>query len=106
MHEQQESSWLRPDCHQLYKENIIPDGAFRVVKRGRMLRFSINQAWSVIGREPDAQVLEFGVHTGRDLCLIDRMVRQKESETNRGSSISTTEEGARSGISSSAGGGK
>ena len=78
--QQHDSSWLRTDCHQLYHEQIIPDKAVRVGKRGRMLRFSINHAWVVLSKYPNAQVLEFGVHTGRDLCLIDRMVRQKESE--------------------------
>lgn len=74
------SSWLRTDCHELYHEQIMADKAVRVGKRGKMLRFSINQAWHVLSKHPNAQVLEFGVHTGRDLCLIDRMVRQKESE--------------------------
>ena len=82
------SSWLRTDCHELYHEHIMSDKAVRVGKRGRMLRFSINQAWLVLSKYPNAQVLEFGVHTGRDLCLIDRMVRQKESEKQR--SINST----------------
>ncbi len=77
-----EEPWLRADCRDLY--SVIMPGAVRVGKRGRMLRFSINQAWLVLSKDPNAQVLEFGVHTGRDLCLIDRMVRQKESERRKG----------------------
>ena len=84
------SSWLRTDCHELYHEHIMSDKAVRVGKRGRMLRFSINQAWLVLSKYPHAQVLEFGVHTGRDLCLIDRMVRQKESEKQRSNNSTNT----------------
>jgi len=75
-----DEEWLRADCLDLYKNRIFCDGAVRVGKRGRMLRFSINHAWPVLTDHPDALFLEFGVHTGRDLCLIDRMVGQKESE--------------------------
>ena len=74
------SSWLRDDCKQLYKTIKDEHKAVRVAKRGRTLRFSINYSWSVFTRYPNAQILEFGVHTGRDLCLIDRAVRQKENE--------------------------
>lgn len=57
-------------------------GATRVNKRGKLLRFSVNHSWPVLRKHPRAQFLEFGVHKGKDLCLIDRMVRQKESEPN------------------------
>ena len=83
-------SWLRSDCHELYHDQIMPDKAVRIGKRGRMLRFSINQAWLVLKKSPHAHVLEFGVHTGRDLCLMDRMVRQKEAEKRRGGSTNNT----------------
>jgi len=74
------SSWLRDDCKQLYKTIKDEHKAIRIAKRGSTLRFSINYSWSVFNTYPNAQILEFGVHTGRDLCLIDRAVRQKENE--------------------------
>jgi len=73
--------WQRADCRDLYRE-IIASKAVRVGKRGRAIRCAINRAWTVLGNDPTAQVLEFGVHTGRDMCLIDRCVRQKEAEQN------------------------
>ena len=77
------SSWLRDDCKQLYKTIKDEHKAIRIAKRGRTLRFSINYSWSLFNKYPNAQILEFGVHTGRDLCLIDRAVRQKENEMSR-----------------------
>ena len=74
------SSWLRDDCKELYKTIKDEHKAIRIARRGRTLRFSINYSWSVFNTYPNAQILEFGVHTGRDLCLIDRAVRQKENE--------------------------
>jgi len=78
--QEQEQEWLRPDCHNLYHKQIMSDGAVPVSKRGKMLRFSINKAWPVFTKYPQAHVLEFGVHTGRDLCLMDRFVGMKEVE--------------------------
>ena len=74
--------WLRPDCQQLYHDNIIPV-ATRVGKRGRMIRFSINHAWPVLKQFPNAQFLEFGVHEAKDICRVSHFIREKELKCKR-----------------------
>ena len=80
--ESESLDWLRPDCQTLYHANIMP-GATRVGKRGRMIRFSINHAWSVLKQFPNAQFLEFGVHEAKDICRVSQFVREKEMKSKR-----------------------
>lgn len=75
-------SWLRSDCRDLYLTQILPSSATRVGKRSRMIRFSINHAWSVKNRFPQAQFLEFGVHQAKDVCRVSHFVRLLERTSN------------------------
>lgn len=54
----------------------------RVEKRAGVLRFSLNHAWTVRKRFPDALFLEFGVHQGKDICRIAAFLREKERQEN------------------------
>lgn len=71
--------WLRSDCVELFENSINPV-ATRIGKRAKMMRFSINQAWSVRQRYPEAHFLEFGVHKGEDICRMAVFLAQKERQ--------------------------
>lgn len=69
--------WLRDDCQNLY-HNLLCNKAQRVSKRARMIRFSVNHAWTLKNRFPTAQFLEFGVHEGKDIYRIAAFIDEKE----------------------------
>jgi hypothetical protein len=72
-------AWLRDDCHEFFIQKL--QNVQRVGKRARMIRFSVNHAWTVKNRFPKAQFLEFGVHEGKDIARIAGFVRAKDSQS-------------------------
>jgi hypothetical protein len=88
------SSWIHPTSYELYTKHMMGIGlsnndgkaataATRIEKRVGVLRYSVNHAWTVRARVPNALFLEFGVHEGKDICRIAAFVREKErQETN------------------------
>ena len=85
-------SWLRADCHDFLESNLA--NATRIHKRGRLLRFSINHAWTLKSKRfSNVQFLEFGVHEGKDICRIAAFVVEKESQTKSLSGKRTTVHG-------------
>jgi hypothetical protein len=76
-------AWLRPSCVHLYSSQIMPT-ATRIKKRGGVLRFSVNHAWPVKEKYPNAQFLEFGVYQGKDVALIASFITEKEKRKYEG----------------------
>lgn len=74
--------WLHPSCLALYLNEIEPS-AMRKVKRIRLLRSSVDYAWTVRKREPEAQFLEFGVHKGHDIGILAAFLAAKAHEAKR-----------------------
>ena len=80
--------WLRDDCRDLYINQLLRDRATRIGKRARVIRFSLNHAWTLKSQRcQNAQFLQFGVHEGKDICRMAAFLLQKDVESKKTCSV-------------------
>ena len=80
------SSWLLPSSLPLFPQ--ITSTATRVKTRRGVLSYSVDRAWPLRRRHPNALVLEFGVFRGGDITFLAKTVSKKSGANKSGATKS------------------